>query len=223
MKLFGVLCLAFVAFVRLSAQDNVRKTEEQKVTFSEVFTQFSIVENTSVSPLKWGGGFGFSAVTNPFRSKALFIGGELSYVFTGLDKITYGGDDYLLNSSSLFALNALFQYRAFRKYNFGIYPEVCIGILAPGYSSTYYYYDNSADEQIGELQLARMFFTPNFGIGVGIRFFDRIGLKFRYQKSFSVKHFHPSDVYENQEHTEIFYPYVRKPINRFEVIGSLAF
>lgn len=216
-----IISAFFLLFLRgLSAQDDVTVQMEPSMGFFDVSAQFTIVENRSVSPLRWGGGFNVSYTSNPFPFREFYVGGEFSYMFTGSDRIFYNNDEYLVNSSSLTGLNLLLQYRLFRNYPIGIFPEISAGILAPGFSSTFNYYDSSTGEDVGKLEKLRLFVTPNLGLGLGIKFLNYITVKCRYVMSLPVKHFHPSEVYEIG--TDIYYPYVQKPINRFDILLSVS-
>lgn len=180
----------------------------------------TFVTNRNESPLKGGAGLGFMYVSNPFADKAVYFGGEFAYVFMGSDKIIYNEDEYLSTSASFWNLNLLVQYRIFRQNKFGVYPEVSAGLLMPGFSSTYNVYEESEDDYVGTLQKARLFFAPNTGIALGFRVFDNIDVKFRYSMSMPVKHFHPGDVADID--SRINYPYVKKPVARFEIYLSIS-
>ncbi|MFB6319975.1 hypothetical protein [Saccharicrinis sp. FJH54] len=211
--ILSVLLLVTVMYV--PAQDDVHKTEERDKPFYGFYVPVNIVTNKNESPLNAGAGFGFMYVSNPLPDKAVYFGGEFSYVFMGNDKIVYNQDEYLASSASFWNLNLLVQYRIFRHNRFGIYPEASVGLLMPGFSSTYNEYDYSQEDYVGSLQKIRLFFTPDAGVGVAFKFFEYFDVKLRYSVSMPVKHFHPSDVYEIG--TDIYYPYVKKSINRFEI------
>ncbi|MFB6343247.1 hypothetical protein ACE1ET_16090 [Saccharicrinis sp. FJH62] len=210
-----ILTILLLVPLILPAQDDVFITEEDDLPYYGFFVPINVVANRNESPLKGGAGFGFMYASNPLPNKAVYMGGEFSYVFMGSDKITYNEDEYLSSSASFWNLNLLLQYRIFRHNKFGVYPEISAGLLMPGFSSTYNVYDYQQDDYVGSLEKIRLFLTPNSGIGLGVRLFEYVDVKFRYSVSMPVKHFHPSDVYEVG--SKIFYPYVKKPINRFEI------
>lgn len=205
----------------ISAQDNVYITEEQPQNIYCFFVPLTIVENQTESPLNAGAGFGFTYLINPFTAKPFFIGGELTYSHMASDRITYNNDEYLQSSAALWGLNFVSQYRLFRNNRFGFFPEAFAGLLMPGFSSTYYYYDYESDSEVGDLEKMRLMATPSAGIGAGLKLFEMFELRFRYSLSLPVKHFHPSDVTETADF-KIIYPYVKKRINRFEIIFSIS-
>lgn len=217
-----VVCL-FILFTAIKgyAQDDVFITEEEPRNIGSVYIPITVIENQSESPLNIGAGLGFSYLGNPFGNKAVYLGGEISYVHMGSAQIYYNNDDYLENNASIWSFNLVGQYRLFRNQKFGVYPEVFAGILSPAFTSTLYYYDYYSDSEQGSLKKIRMFATPSTGIGVGVKLFHMFDLKFRYSRSLPVKQFHPSEVTVNESGT-INYPFVKYAINRFEIFMSIS-